>query len=99
MSQSNNDSNAGNQQRRGGLKGIYELAKPALHLSADQESKIEAALNELKEERHNLKTSGDGNVNMHAARKDARQKIMSILTPGQKTIWQDNLDKGKEDAE
>ena len=39
----------------GGLRNIYNTIKPSLNLSADQETKIDQALAELKEERKDFK--------------------------------------------
>src|ERR1700750_1135285 len=84
--------------RVGGLRNIYNTVRPSLNLSADQETKIEQVLAELKEERKNFKTQGAGNIEeMKAARKQARQQIMDILNPAQKQIWRDNLEKLKEE--
>ena len=96
----NNDA-AGNTRKGGGLRNLYKMAKPALNLSADQETKVEAILGQLKEDRVNIKSNGDaGNKEeLRSARQQARQQIMEVLNPEQQKIWKDNVDAWKEQAE
>jgi Spy/CpxP family protein refolding chaperone len=97
MGLSNSNTGSGNARKGGGLRQMYELAKPALHLSADQESKIEALLKDLREERESIKSSGDNNQEqLRTARQQARQKLMDVLNPEQKAIWQENIKTWKE---
>jgi len=91
-----NDNSTG-AQKGGGLRHIYEAMKPSLNLSADQETGIEQALTELKEERKDFIKQGDGNKEeMQIARKQARQKIMEILNPAQKKLWHEKVQSLKE---
>ncbi|MEP6512810.1 MAG: hypothetical protein ABJA79_03000 [Parafilimonas sp.] len=80
---------------RGKFRQIYELAKPSLNLSAEQQQKIEEIFREFQGERKEIKTKSD--VNQHEEMKDARQgakeKVLAVLTPEQRQIFNANIDK------
>ena len=97
----NNNEDAGNAHKGGGLRNLYKLAKPSLNLSAEQESKIEAILSQLKEDRQNIQSSvdDDDKEELRSARQQARQGIMEVLNPEQKKTWQDNVKNWREQAE
>ncbi|MEO6583532.1 MAG: hypothetical protein ABIO05_04370 [Ferruginibacter sp.] len=93
-----NNTNKTGTNKGGGLRRMYEASKPTLNLSADQETRIEQALEELKGERKNFKNQGDGNKEeMQTARQQARKKIMDILNPSQQKLWHENAQKWKEE--
>ena len=96
----NKNTNTNNLNKKGGLRQIYEAIKPQLNLSADQETKIEQTLNELKAKREDFKRGNGGNKEeMQTARQQARQKIKEILNPDQQHIWHENMQKWKEQSE
>jgi len=93
----NNDNSA--EQKGGGLRQAFEMAKPALNLSADQEKQIREIFKDFREERQDLKTTGNNGMHddLRAARQERRQKIMTVLNADQKKILQENLQKLREE--
>jgi vacuolar-type H+-ATPase subunit H len=88
------------EHKGGGLQQIFETAKSALNLSADQEQKITDIFNEFREERQGLKKDGGDNAkeSIRAARQQAKQKIMDVLNDNQKKIFEENIGKWKDEA-
>ncbi len=80
---------------RGKFREIYELAKPSLNLSAEQQQKIEEIFREFQGERKQIKTKTGANQHeeMKEARLDAKEKVLAVLTPEQQQIFHANIDK------
>ena len=85
----------------GRLKQVFEMAKPVLNLSPQQETQITEIFKQFREERQGLKSGGGDNAGeeIKAARKETRQKIMAVLNDDQKRIFEENLKKWKEKAD
>jgi len=90
-----------NGQHKGGrLQQVFEVAKPALNLSAQQEAQITEIFTQFREERRELKSGGDNaRDEIRTARREAKQKIMAVLNDDQKRILEENLSKWKGQAE
>jgi Spy/CpxP family protein refolding chaperone len=88
------------EHKGGGLQQIFEMAKPALNLSADQEQKITEIFNEFREEKQGLKSGGGDNAkeSIRTARQQAKQKIMAVLNDDQKKIFEENISKWKDEV-
>ncbi|MEO8712979.1 MAG: hypothetical protein ABI405_12685 [Parafilimonas sp.] len=82
-------------EHKGGLRQIFEAAKPELNLSADQEQKIKEIFKDLRDERHDLKDESGDNMqdDMRANRQQAKQKIMDILNADQQKIIHQHLNE------
>ena len=82
------------------LRQVFEMAKPALNLSAEQEQKIKEIFRDFREERHDLKEEGGDGMrdDIRAARQEAKQKLMDVLNDDQKKILEENLQKWKDQA-
>ena len=94
--------NRGNGEHKGGrLKQAFETAKPALNLSQQQENQITAIFKDFSEERRELKGSGgdDSKEAIRAARKEAKQKIMAVLSDDQKRILEEHMSQWKDQAD
>lgn len=65
------------------FKELFEMAKPALNLTAEQEASIKNIFMEFRQERKELKQGGSDQAEISDARKEAKQKIMALLTPEQ----------------
>ena len=93
--------NRGNGERKGGrLKQAFEMAKPALNLSQQQENQIIAIFKDFTEERRELKGGGDDPKEaIRAARKEAKQKIMAVLSDDQKRILEEHMSQWKDQAD
>ena len=91
----------GGENKGGRLKQAFEMAKPALNLSPQQETQIMEIFNQFREERQGLKSGGGDNAReeIRSARKEMKQKIMNVLNDDQKRILEENLKKLKEEAE
>ena len=85
----------GNEQEHtgGGLRQIFEAAKPALNLSAEQEQKIKEIFKEFREERNDLRDAAGNNMrdDIRAVRKETKQQLMDVLNDDQKEIIQKHL--------
>ena len=85
---------------RGKFRQIFEIAKPSLKLSEEQEEKIREIFKEFQTERKGLKTIQV--INQHdqikEARKKAKQKLMDVLNTDQKKIFTENIDKWRKMA-
>lgn len=91
--------------QKGKFRQIFELAKPMLNLSAEQEKQARDIFMEFRQDRQNLKkegdSSGDGDIKseMQEARQEAKHKIMALLTADQKKIFEDNIQKWRSQIE
>jgi len=101
MSLFSNLTGKGGEHKGGRLKQVFELAKPALHLSSEQEQKIMEIFKEFGEERRDIKHESGDNAReeIRAARKEAKQKLMAVLNDDQKKILEENLSKWKDQAD
>ncbi len=83
---------------RGKFRQIYEIAKPELQLTAEQQHKIETIFKEFRGERKGIGTTQ--NINKHDAVKDARQEakqeVLAVLTPEQREKFRNNIDKWRD---
>ena len=88
------------QGRGGRLKQIFEMAKPQLNLSPEQEQQILSIFQEFREERRDLKQTAGGNMQegIREARHEAKDKIMAVLNEQQRTILEENFRKWKQQA-
>lgn len=86
-----------NQEHKGGLRQVFEAAKPALNLTADQEQKIKEIFKNFREERHDIKDSGADNMrdDMRNARQETRHQVMNVLNDEQKKNLQKHLSEWK----
>ncbi len=86
------------EHKGGGLRQAFEIAKPQLNLSSEQERQITEIFRDFREERQDLKTSGNDTMrdDLRAARQERKQKIMAVLNEDQKKILQANLQKFRE---
>lgn len=81
------------QQKGGRLKQALKAAKPALNLSAEQDEKIKAIFKNFREKKRILIEKGGDTMNddLHSAKKERKQQLMSVLNDGQKKILKDHL--------
>ena len=81
------------EHKGGRLKQAFETAKPALHLSPDQEAQIQSIFKDFREERKELKTGGgeDAREAIRSARKGAKQKILDVLNDDQRQVLEQHL--------
>ena len=88
------------EHKGGGLKQIFEMAKPVLYLSPEQEQKITEIFKEFREERQGLKSGGGDSAreNIRTARQQAKEKLMAVLNDDQKRIFEENISKWKAQA-
>ncbi len=81
------------------FRQIFEMAKPVLNLSDDQERQAKEIFRDFREDRQDIKEAGDkdgdGNLQheMKDARQDAKEKILALLTPEQKKLFDENIQK------
>lgn len=96
----NKNNEQGGQGRGGRLKQIFEMAKPQLNLSPEQEQQVISIFKEFREERHDLKEAGGDSMqqNIRDARHEAKDKIMAVLNEQQRTILEENFRKWKQQA-
>ena len=97
----NRGGDAQGQGKGGGrFKQIFEMAKPELNLSAEQEQQITSIFKEFRGERQDLKqTGGDAmQQGIKDARHDAKDKIMTLLNDDQKKVFEANFQKWKQQA-
>ncbi len=89
----NKNSAGGGFQKK--FSQVFELAKPSLNLSVQQQAEIVEIFKDFKEERADLKaTPGISHHDeIRDARKDAKEQILAILTPEQREIFHANIDK------
>lgn len=89
---------AGGGAKGGGrFKELFEMAKPALNLTADQETSIKNIFMEFRQERKELKQGGGDQAEIREARKEAKQKIMALLTPEQLKTLRQKMGEWKEE--
>ncbi len=92
-----NKSGGGGAKAGGRFKELFEMAKPALNLSAEQESSIKNIFMEFRQERKELKQGGGEQSEIREARKEAKQKIMALLTPEQLNTLRQKMGEWKEE--
>lgn len=73
------------------FKELFEMVKPALNLTAHQESSIKNIFMDFRQERKSLKQGGSDQAEIREARKEAKQKIMALLTPEQLKILREKM--------
>lgn len=81
----------------GRFKELFERAKPALNLTADQEVSIKSIFMEFRQERKELKQGGGDQAEIRDARKEAKQKIMALLTPEQLQTLRQKMGEWREE--
>lgn len=88
------------QQKGGRLKQALKIAKPALNLSAEQDEKIKAIFKNFREKKRILIEKGGDAMNddLHRAKKERKQQLMSVLNDEQKKILKDHLRALKNDT-
>ncbi len=92
-----NKSEGGGAKGGGRFKELFEMAKPALHLSAEQESAIKNIFIAFRQERKDLKQGGGEQSEIRAARKEAKEKIIALLTPEQLHTLRQKMGEWKEE--
>ena len=95
MSLINNEGD--NKHKGGGIRKIYEQARPLLHLTADQENTINEALSSLKQERQDAKNNESDDGQLRTARQAAKQQILEVLSPDQKKLWHETAQQLRQD--
>lgn len=86
---------------KGKFRRIYEIAKPSLNLSAEQQQEIAEIFKEFKEERADIKAQPtlSRHDEIKNARKDAKEKVLAVLTPEQRQIFENNIDKWRKQVD
>lgn len=87
------DNLTGDTGHKGGLRQAFEMIKPQLNLSGDQEQKIHEIFKNFREERSEIKSNAGDNVKeqMHDARHNVREQIMGLLNEDQRKILKQKL--------
>ncbi|MFN0276335.1 MAG: hypothetical protein ACKVPJ_11340 [Chitinophagales bacterium] len=90
----------GKKQTMGGSGGradeFINTLKAELNISADQETKIKAALQEFFQEKRSIKQGGGGKESMRESKQDFKQDIINALTPEQQKKFMANINMYKQ---
>jgi Spy/CpxP family protein refolding chaperone len=90
----------GAKQSMGGAGGradaFINTLKTELNITADQETKIKAALQEFFQEKRSIKQGGGGKDAMRESKQDFKQDIINALTPEQQQKFMANINMYKQ---
>ena len=92
------DRHENKEQKGNRLQQAFEMAKPALSLSPEQEQQITKVFERFKEERQSIKSEGgdDAKDRIRSSRQQAKEEIFSVLNDEQRKIFEEHLSKLKE---